>query len=335
LDAYDASRSSSGGAWAHRRQRTAAAESRKVGEHLRADPFLQPAAAVKANFIARRWLTATWIGIGCALATLGLFPTSVAAVDPPDPGRFVWHDLMAQDVAAARRFYSGLLGWQFESTIRGDRPYALARLGGEPVAGLVDVSSLPDAAPQWISFMAVADVDKTVGLVTSGGGKVLVGPREIASIARAAVVSDPQGAPLGVAQLHREIQGVVDPTRPVARRFFWHEYLAGDAARALEFYRGLAGYESAITDTRLEVEYHVLRTATRPRAGLFQLPASSVVLPTWLPYVLVDDPAAVAARASGLGGRILLPADPARRNGSLVVIADPGGAPLALQRYPF
>ena len=285
----------------------------------------------------RNVFTAASIGTACILAALALFSasSSLNAIDAIDAGRFVWHDLMTKDVAAAKRFYGGLLGWQFENTKRGDRPYVLARLGADPVAGIVDVSSLPDAAPQWISFMAVPDVEKTVSLVRFGGGKVLAEPREVASIARAAVVSDPQGAPLGVAQLHREIRGVVDPTQPVASRFFWQEYLADDAAKALEFYKRLAGYESAITDARLGVEYHVLRTTMRPRAGLFQLPESSDVLPTWLPYVFVQDPAGLATRVTGLGGRVLLPADPARRNGSLVVIADPGGAPLALQRYPF
>jgi predicted enzyme related to lactoylglutathione lyase len=262
----------------------------------------------------RNVFTAASIGTACILAALALFSasSSLNAIDAIDAGRFVWHDLMTKDVAAAKRFYGGLLGWQFENTKRGDRPYVLARLGADPVAGIVDVSALPDAAPQWISFMAVPDVEKTVSLVRFGGGKVLAEPREVASIARAAVVSDPQGAPLGVAQLHREI-----------------------AAKALEFYKRLAGYESAITDARLGVEYHVLRTTMRPRAGLFQLPESSDVLPTWLPYVFVQDPAGLATRVTGLGGRVLLPADPARRNGSLVVIADPGGAPLALQRYPF
>jgi|RhiMethySRZTD1v2_1073278.scaffolds.fasta_scaffold00987_19 uncharacterized protein len=284
----------------------------------------------------RRLLTATSIAAACMLAVLGLFTTPAAsAVGPVESGRFVWHDLMTKDVNAAKRFYGGLFGWTFENTKRGDRPYVLARIGADPVAGIVDVSSLPDAAPQWISFMAVPDVEKTIELVRFGGGKVLAEPREVASVARAAVVSDPQGAPLGLAQLHREIRGIVDPTRPVASRFFWQEYLAGDAAKALEFYKRLGGYESAVTDARLGIEYHVLRTATRPRAGLFQLPESSDVLPTWLPYVLVEYPAILAQQVPGLGGRILLPADAARRNNSLVVIADPGGAPLALQRYPF
>ena len=180
--------------------------------------------------------------------------------------------------------------------------------------------------------MSVDDVDKTVALVQSEGGKVLLEPREVPSIARAAVVADPQGAPLGLAQLRRSVP---DPAQPKTSHVFWQEYLARDAAKALAFYKNLAGYESAVTDTRLGIEYHVLRK-TRGRAGLFQLSDTNKdVEPNWLPYVLVNDPAGLAAKVPGLGGRVLVPAAPDLRNGSLVVIADPGGAPLALQKYPF
>jgi uncharacterized protein len=66
------------------------------------------------------------------------------------------------------------------------------------------------------------------------------------------------------------------------------------------------------------------------------LPATATdIQPNWLPYVRVDDPAAMGARAVALGGRILVAASPERRNGSLVVIADPSGAALALQKFPF
>ena len=140
------------------------------------------------------------------------------------------------------------------------------------------------------------------------------------------------GAPLGLAQVRRNIP---DPASPAPNQFFWNEYLARDAAKALDFYKRLAGYEATISESRLGVDYHILRK-TRAHAGVFQLPASATgVEPNWLPYVLVNDPAAVAARVGGLGGRILLPAAPERRNGSVVVIADPGGAPLALQKFPF
>ena len=75
---------------------------------------------------------------------------------------------------------------------------------------------------------------------------------------------------------------------------------------------------------------------SRGRAGLFQLPATAAdVEPNWLPYVMASDPVALAARVPALGGHVLRPAAPERRNNTLVIIADPGGAPLALQKYPY
>jgi uncharacterized protein len=290
---------------------------------------------IRKQFIMIRRQFAISIGTVLVLATalaVSDVPPLLGAAASLEQGRFVWRDLMTKDVSAAKRFYGELLGWRFEDTERGGRPYVLARVAGEPVAGIVDVNAIADAGPQWISFMSVEDVDKTVALVRSDGGKVLLEPREIASIARAAVVADPQGAPLGLVKLRRDVP---DPAKPTPSHFFWQEYLARDAVQALDFYKRLASYDATVSDTRLGIEYYLLRK-TRPRAGLFQLPATAGgVLPNWLPYVLVDDPAALGARVTGLGGRILVPAAPERRNGSLVVIADPGGAPLALQKYPF
>jgi uncharacterized protein len=279
-------------------------------------------------------LTATSISTLCVLGVafgIANAPTPAAAADAVEPGRFVWHDLLTTDVSAAKRFYGDLFGWRFEDTRRGDRPYVIARLPSGPVAGLVDVSGMADAGQQWLSFMAVADIDKAVAGAQADGARVLVQRRDL-PLARAAVVADPQGAPIGLAQLRGRIP---DPAQPTPGLFFWQEYLAKDAAKALEFYTRLAGYQPAITDSRLGVEYHVLKKA-RGGAGLFQLPADVVdVQPNWLPYVLVDDPEDLAARVTALGGRILVPAAPERRNRSLVVIADPGGAPLALQKFPF
>jgi predicted enzyme related to lactoylglutathione lyase len=284
--------------------------------------------------MTRTSITASAIGAALVLTAAfaaAIAPASVDAADPVEQGRFVWHDLLTKDVNAAKRFYGDLLGWRFEDTKRGERPYVLAKSGGALVAGIVDVSANTSAGPQWLSYMSVADVDKTIAQVRSDGGKVLVEPRNLPN-ARAAVIADPQGAPLGLAQVRRSLP---DPADPSPNHFFWDEYLARDAAKAVDFYKRLAGYESSISESRQGIEYHVLRK-TRARAGLFQLPATAAgVEPNWLPYVLVSDPAAVAARVGGLGGRILLPAAPERRNGSVVVIADPGGAPLALQKFPF
>jgi predicted enzyme related to lactoylglutathione lyase len=276
----------------------------------------------------------TSIGAACVLAAvfgIASAPAPATAQAQAETGRFVWHDLMTKDVSAARRFYGELFGWQFEDTTRGDRPYVIARSANVPVGGIVDISAMTDAGAQWVSFMAVASVDKTVAQVQSDGGKVLVQPRDL-PLARVAVITDPQEAPLGIAQMKGTIP---EPAQPTAGHFFWQEYLARDAGRALDFYKRLAGYEPAISDSRLGVEYHVLRKG-RGGAGLFQLPNDVAdVQPNWLPYVLVNDPEALAARVAGLGGRVIVPVAPERRNSSLAVVADPGGAAFALQKYPY
>lgn len=277
------------------------------------------------------WSARSALVFALAVVAAAVAPASAPASAAVESGRFVWRDLMTKDVGAAKQFYGELLGWRFENARRGDRPYVIARGGSTPIAGLVDVSAMPDAGSQWLSFMAVADVDKSVAFVRAENGTVLVEPRDL-PMARAAVINDPQGAPLGLAQLRRSVP---DPAQPTLHRFFWQEYLAGDVDQALTFYKRLAGYQSVIVESLLDVDYHVLRS-TRGRAGLFRLPPTVVgVQPNWLPYVLVSDPAGVAARVPSLGGRIVVPAAPHRRNGSLVVIADPGGAVLALQKYPF
>ena len=189
-------------------------------------------------------LTTMSIGTACVLAlAFAHMPAPVAAADSAEDGRFVWHDLLTRDVNGAKRFYGELLGWSFEDTTRGDRPYIIASAAGIPVAGIVDVSSIADAGSQWLSFMAVTSVDKATALAQSDGGKILVQPRDLPS-ARVAVVADAQGALLGLAQLRRTIPA---PEQPTPNHFFWQDYLARDSARALEFYRRLAvGRASAV-----------------------------------------------------------------------------------------
>ena len=47
------------------------------------------------------------------------------------PGKFVWQDLVTQDVAEARAFYGALFGWTFRE---GDR-YIQVLHEGEPIGG--------------------------------------------------------------------------------------------------------------------------------------------------------------------------------------------------------
>ena len=272
------------------------------------------------------------LALACASRSKSAAPPGAAATPSSTlVGKFVWHDLITEDPAACRRFYGALLGWEFEDTHRGDRPYILVRAGGRYVAGIVAMPPDPSQElSQWLGYVSVPDVDAAAARVTEAGGRALVAPREVGSIGRAAVVVDPQGAPLGLLRL--AAGDPADEESPTPGGFFWMEYLASDPYAALSFYKGLVGYETQASETPSGSPYQVLRLG-RARAGLIKSPVENV-RPNWLSYVLADDPAALALRAASLGGKVLVAPRPEIRNGTLAVVADPSGAVLALQKWP-
>jgi predicted enzyme related to lactoylglutathione lyase len=226
-----------------------------------------------------------------------------------------------------------LLEWEFQDTTRLGHPYAVASLDGRPVAGIVGHPDSTDEPAVWLSYVSVANVDQVVEQVSAKGGKTLYAPVDI-DVARVAVVEDPQGAALGLARMVGD--DPPDRAQPSRGHFFWMEYLADDARAALGFYSDLLGFESAVHETKNGIEYHALRRDGRTRAGLFQIPEASGknVDPHWLPYVLVDDPGALATRAESLGGKVILAPESGIRSGTLAIVADPTGGALALQKWP-
>jgi uncharacterized protein len=271
--------------------------------------------------------------VGAACASRSTSYTAATAPASADTlGKFVWHDLVADDVASVRRFYGELLGWQFTDATRLNRPYLVARHQGRLVGGIVAVDPVANQeVSQWIGYQSVANVDAAVAAVEKAGGKTLVAPVNVGSVGRAAVVSDPQGAPLGLLRL--AAGDPPDEAAPIAGTFFWMEYLARDPAAAANFYASTFGYERKVTDRAGTTEYVVLSRG-RPRGAILPAPKPEM-RPTWLPYVLVADPAALVARVRSLGGTVLLEPRPDTRKGSLAVVTDPSGAIVALQKYPF
>ena len=281
------------------------------------------------------------LAAGLAVAVLGgaavaaLAPGATIDVDlapTAQAGEFVWHDLLTDDAEASRKFYGALFGWTFEDGQGIDPGYTIIKDGGQPIGGLVTVKRPePDAEiAQWLVYVMVPEVDAATKAFRDAGGRVYRGPLDARSDLRVAIVADGQGAPIGLAS--RGTKFAVEMPPPI-NRWLWMEYLAQDAPTALEFYSRVIGFTSEIRDTRQNFIYHVLKT-DRPRAGLFQSPWKRDAS-AWLPYLRVEDPTAMAQRVKQLGGSILLAPEPNIRNGSLAIVLDPTGAPLALQKFPF
>jgi uncharacterized protein len=119
-----------------------------------------------------------------------------------EPGALTWNELNTRDPEAAKAFYGAVFGWEFEDAeFEGMGTYTTVKLGGEPVAGMLDITGrVPDEVPaNWLAYFVVEDADAALETVTGGGGNVVFGPMDI-SAGRFAVVSDPFGAVFAVIQ---------------------------------------------------------------------------------------------------------------------------------------
>jgi predicted enzyme related to lactoylglutathione lyase len=269
------------------------------------------------------------------LAALALMATRTLAVTPGSSGarvgEFVWHDLVTMDPASSRAFYGELFGWTFERGEGVDPDYTIVKRGQRPIGGIVQPREENAAAAQWLAYVVVADVDQAAKDFEQAGGRIYRGPLNARKDLRVAAVGDPQGAALGLAS--RGPDGVESGAVPELHDWLWMEYVARDPASALAFYSAAVGFRADLHETRSAFTYYVLST-DRPQAGLFET-LWDRERSAWLPYVRVADPAAAAARAVALGGTIVLAPHAAVRNGSLAIVLDPGGAPVALQKFPF
>ena len=112
----------------------------------------------------------------------------------------------------------------------------------------------------------------------------------------------------------------------------WNELWAPDTNEAFTFYEALAGYEREDFGEVAGAPYVLLVSDEHYRAGLLRIPFDGVPA-HWVPYVMKEDPAAVAAKVEGLGGRLLLSPDDTRHHGAAVIV-DPTGAVFGVQRRP-
>jgi predicted enzyme related to lactoylglutathione lyase len=253
--------------------------------------------------------------------------------DQPLLGKAVWHDLITEDISAARTFYSGLFGWTLESAKAANGgQYLLARHANVYVAGILEVSPRTDGQKisRWLPYISVSDVDTSAALTKATGGTVVISPRDV-GFGRVAAIADPAGAIIGLAR--SEIGDPDDATTaPVAGAVVWNELLSNDSKAAATFYERVFAYE-AVQTSRRGGEYTMLRAAGKDRAGILANPAPEWE-PVWLTYFGVSDPSAAAARATQLGGRIIAPVSDELRDGTMAVVADPSGAILVLQKIP-
>ena len=112
------------------------------------------------------------------------------------PGQFCWNELMTTNEAAAKKFYTRLLGWKTKPFGNG-MDYTLFMKGKDNVGGMMKAPK-PGPSPQWFSYVLVDDVDATVKKAAKLGGKVMKPAFDVPKVGRLAFLRDPQGAAFAI-----------------------------------------------------------------------------------------------------------------------------------------
>jgi uncharacterized protein len=117
---------------------------------------------------------------------------------PPagSPGTVGWNELSANDEQTAWPFYSGVFGWNQDSTMdMGPMgTYRIFNNGGAPIGAMMTRDPSQSPAPFWLYYFNVEDIDAAATRIKEKNGQVCMGPHEVPGGQWIIVGFDPQGA---------------------------------------------------------------------------------------------------------------------------------------------
>ncbi len=128
----------------------------------------------------------------------------------PDPGDWIWIQLLSRDARQAADFYRNVAGYEVvpNSTTNRLSDYVLVSEG----FARGTVRSIParnaQVQPTWLPFVRVTNVGESVARTKELGGKVLIEPKPELLAGKVAVVADPTGAAIGLLDWsHEQLKG--------------------------------------------------------------------------------------------------------------------------------
>jgi predicted enzyme related to lactoylglutathione lyase len=270
------------------------------------------------------------------------------------PGVPCWIDTSQPDPEAAVDFYSRLFGWELEDVMPAgsEGKYFIARLHGGDVAA---VGSIPEAAPPmaiWNTYVWVESADETASAVRDAGGSVLMEPFDVMDAGRMAVFADPEGAAFCVwqAKQHKGARVVNEhgslnfnglATRDIegAKAFYgsvfgWTTLDLGDGAEMWT----LPGYGDYLEQDNPDLRKQMAEADAPKRfedvvASINPIADDQPDTPAhWNVTFGVDDADATAARATELGGTVIVPPFDAPWV-RMTIISDPQGATFIASKF--
>ena len=135
-------------------------------------------------------------------ARFGVMTSEVG--DPADVmpafGDWLWRELWARSADDMAAFYAALAPYQIQQAgdVAGNAEVHLS-IDGYPRAGVIEHGD-SDLPSTWLHYVRVADLEATLTRVRQAGGSVLVEPSPAIRQGRVAIVTDPLGASIGLAE---------------------------------------------------------------------------------------------------------------------------------------
>lgn len=169
-----------------------AERARNLGARIEREPFDVPSVG-RSTLIRDPWGARI-----CAFSPTHNFP--------PPTGVFVWDQLITTESEAALLFYQELFGWRTAraTSDRGDEYGLFQSADAAPVAVVKQSSEngvSSDHQVQWISCMAVDNLDRSIAQATELGAALVQTPDWLRGTGRFAILKDPVDAHFGLVQV--------------------------------------------------------------------------------------------------------------------------------------
>lgn len=245
-------------------------------------------------------------------------------------GDFCWINILTPEPEAAKKFFSGLLGWTYGDL--GGMGSSI-KVDGKDIGGLFDLNSPqtpPGTKPVIGVMVKVEDADATAAKVKTLGGRANA-PFDIGENGRMAACYDPNGANIDVWQPKREQASIADPSHHGAPS--WYETYTPDVEAGKKFYSELFGW-TANTMPMPGMDYTVFSLGEKMIAGMMEPHAGmEEIPPRWVTYFTVDDADATAKKAAELGGTVFVPPTDIPTVGRFCAVMSPQGVMFLAIKY--
>ena len=119
-------------------------------------------------------------------------------------GKFLWADLTVPNAAELKEYYKEVIGWSEHPVAMkdGEEPYedfAMMTDKDTAVAGICNQRGVnANIPPQWITYINVEDVEKSLNKAIALGGKLVHESKKKDGSYNFVIIADPVGAVFGM-----------------------------------------------------------------------------------------------------------------------------------------